>query len=260
MQKGLVTKIIQAKDLGLRQSTKAVFDQCANVYLREDKHWGCDLDIIRKYVECFSDPEILEVGTGHAWHLANLYFVSSAKIKRSVGIDYSDEMLSRARVFLNGILYEGRPILERIELVQADICDVNLANEAFDVGLLLNNTLGNLPGRTFEDARNQRKRALHILHGALRTERYLIVSVNNADRLTEEDKYGDVFELDLDLSNLDTMDLVVRFKKTKTPYYSHWFTVLEIRQLLYEAGFRIDQIDEREKRIVVVAQKITRGD
>jgi hypothetical protein len=33
-----------------------------------------------------------------------------------------------------------------------------------------------------------------------------------------------------------------------------------MRQLLYEAGFRISQLDEREKRIVVVGQKTSRGD
>jgi len=244
----------------LAQTTNAVFDACASVYLQEDKHWGCDLDIIKKYIEYFPGPEILDLGAGHAWHLANLYFVSSARIKRSVGIDYSGEMLARARALLGGMFHEGQSLLEKIELRQADICDMDLAGETFDVGMLLNNTLGNLPGATFKDARNQRKRALHLLRGALRVGGYLIVSVNNAHKLTEEDKYGDVFELDHDLSDLRTMDLVVRFKKTKMPYYSHWFTLHEIRQLLFEGGFRIGLAEEREKRIIVVAQKMTRGD
>jgi SAM-dependent methyltransferase len=236
-----------------------VFDQCSAVYLREDKHWGCDLDIIKKYIERYLNPEIFEVGAGPAWHLANLYFVSSAKIKRAVGIDYSPRMLAQARAFLSGMFFEGRPLLEKVELLEADICNVTLVPEAFDIGLLLNNTLGNLPGKTFADARNERKRALHVLHESLRVGGYLIVSVNNADKLTEEDKYGDVFELDHDLSNLSTMDLVVRLKKTQTPYYSHWFTANEVRQLLYEAGFRIQQLDERESRLVVVGQKTGRG-
>ena len=260
MQEQQVNKLFRAADLSLRRTTKSVFGQCANVYLREDKHWGCDLDVIRKYVERFSEPEILEIGTGYAWHLANLYFVSSAKIKRAVGIDYSEEMLACARAFLCGLTYQGQQLLERIELYQADICEADFGKELFDVGLVLNNTLGNLPGRTFDDAQHQRKRTLQDLRGALRAGGYLIVSVNNADRLTEEDKYGDVFELDHGLSNLATMDLVVRFKATETPYYSHWFTTHETRQLLYETGFRISQLDEREKRIVVVGQKITRDD
>jgi SAM-dependent methyltransferase len=259
MQKKLKTGAIEPEAIGLAPSTKAVFDQCSAVYLREDKHWGCDLDVIKKYVETYSNPEIFEVGTGPAWHLANLYFVSSSNIKRAVGIDYSAGMLAQARAFLRGILFEGRPLLEKVELVEADISNINLVAAAFDIGLLLNNTLGNLPGKTFADAKNERKRALHVLHESLRLGGYLIVSVNNADKLTEKDKYGDVFELDHDLSNLNTMDLVVRLKKTQTPYYSHWFTAKEVRQLLYEAGFRILQLEERESRFVVVGQKTGRG-
>jgi len=247
------------KSPNLVASTRQVFDECASIYLREDKHWGCDLDIIAGYVERFSDPEILEFGTGYAWHLANLYFLVNAKIRRALGVDYSAEMLANARAFLVGIQHNGRTMLENVELRQADILDIGLASGSFDVGLLLNNTLGNLPGETFEDALNERKRALWAIRGALRAEGYLIVSVYNADRLSAEDTYGDVFELDHDLSKLDTMDLVVRFKKTKTPYYSHWFTPHEVRQLLYEASFRIVQVEERQKRVVIVAQKKKRA-
>jgi SAM-dependent methyltransferase len=243
----------------LATTTNTVFEECADVYLHEDKHWGCDLDIMKRHIEAFPAPEILDLGVGHAWHLANLHLVSSARIKRAVGVDYSGEMLARARALLGGMLHQGQPLLEKIELRQSDFFNIDFADEAFDVGLLLNNTLGNLPGKSFDDAHRQRRNILRRLYRTLRHGGCLIVSVNNADKLTEEDKYGNVFELDHDLSNLSTMDLVVRLKKTQTPYYSHWFTANEVRQLLYEAGFRIQQLEERESRFVVVGQKTGRG-
>jgi len=245
---------VTSPETTLRASTKAVFDQCADDYLCEDKHWGCDLDLIAKYLDQIPKPSVLEVGTGHAWHLANLHFFTSAKIRRAVGIDYSKAMIDRAREFLGGYDFHGKPLLEQIELLEGDICDLRLDQQSFDLALVLNNTLGNLAGVSFRDAEIQRKRALETIRGGLRNSAYLIVSVYNAAKLSEEDKYGEVFELDQDLSDLGAMDLVVRYKKTDTVYYSHWFTDGEIRHLLYEAGFRVIEVEQRQKRIVVAAQ------
>lgn len=246
--------------LDLVKSTKQVFDECAQIYLKEDKHWGCDLDIISEYVEKFGEPEIVELGTGYAWHLANLFFITSNKLKRVVGIDYSDKMLERANALLNSISLNGRPLIEKVELRKADILSLPFDSENFDVALLLNNTLGNIPAETFDRARDQRKRALSEIRRILRQSGYLILSVYNSRKLTEEDKYGEVFELDHNLSNLDTLDLVVRYKETGTPYYSHWFSANEIRQLLYDVSFRVVAVEERGKRLVVVAQKKRRTD
>lgn len=241
--------------LDLMRSTKQVFDECATVYLREDKHWGCDLDIISEYVEKFKESEIIELGTGHAWHLANLFFITSTKLKRVVGIDYSDKMLEQARTLLNSILLNGRPLIDKVELKKADILSLPFEDESFDVTLLLNNTLGNIPGETFDKAKGQRKKALSEIRRVLRQSGFLITSVYNSNKLTEEDRYGKVFELDHRHSNLETLDLVVRFKESGTPYYSHWFTTNEIRQLLYDVSFRVVVVEERGKRIIVVAQK-----
>jgi len=244
-------------NLDLTKTTKQVFDECAPVYLREDKHWGCDLDIISEYVEKFKGPEIIELGTGYAWHLANLYFLVSCNLKRVVGIDYSGKMLEMARVLLSSISYNGQPLIEKIELKKADILSLPLPfdEESFDVAILLNNTLGNIPAENFGKARQKRKEALTEIRRILKNFGFLILSVYNADRLTEEDKYGEVFELDHNLSNLETFDLVVRFKETGTPYYSHWFTKNEICKLLYDVSFRVVEVEERKKRIVIVGQK-----
>lgn len=241
--------------LDLVKSTKKVFNECAPIYLKEDKHWGCDLDIISEYVEKFKETEILELGTGHAWHLANLFFVTSANLKRITGIDYSANMLKQAKQLLSSIYYNGHPLIERIDLRKEDIMALPFESEEFDVAFLLNNTLGNIPAKTFEDAKEQRKNALKGIKKIIRKSGYLILSVYNANKLLEEDKYGEVFELDPDLSALETFDLVVRFKGNNTPCYSHWFNKDETERLLYEASFRIVEVEERKKRLVVVAQK-----
>jgi SAM-dependent methyltransferase len=243
------------KNIGLTKTTKQVFDECAPVYLKEDKHWGCDLDIISEYVEKFKEAEVIELGTGYAWHLANLYFLASCNLKRVVAVDYSEKMLEMARALLSSISYDGQPLIDKVELKKGDILSLPFDNESFDVAILLNNTLGNIPAESFDKAKQKRKEALIEAKRILRTSGFLIISVYNADRLAEEDKYGEVFELDHTLSNLETFDLVVRFKKTGTPYYSHWFTKDEICKLLYDVSFRVVEVELRRKRIVVVAQK-----
>lgn len=245
----------RSKKLNLIHSTKQVFEECAPVYLKEDKHWGCDLDIISEYVEKFKESEIIELGTGYAWHLANLFFLSFANLKRVVGVDYSENMLKRAHALLSSILYNGQPLTEKVELYKADILSLPFENESFDVAIFLNNTLGNIPSETFDKAKEMRKKALTEIKRILKPAGFLILSVYNANKLTEEDKYGEVFELDHDLSNLETFDLVVRFKETRTPYYSHWFTRNEICQLLYDVSFKVLEVEERKKRIVGVGQK-----
>lgn len=241
--------------LDLVGTTKQVFDECAPIYLREDKHWGCDLDIISEYVEKCREPEVIELGTGYAWHLANLFFIASSNLRRVVGVDYSSNMLARARDLLSSISYNGRPLQEYIELQKGDILSLPFEDESFDIAILLNNTLGNIPAETFDEAIGQRKNALKEIRRILKKSGFVILSVYNSSKLTEEDKYGEVFELDHGLSNLDTFDLIVRFKETGTPYYSHWFTESEIRQLLYNVSFRVVEAEIRKKRIVVVGQK-----
>jgi SAM-dependent methyltransferase len=242
-------------NLNLVNSTRQVFDECAPVYLKEDKHWGCDLDIISEYVEKFKEPEVIELGTGYAWHLANLFFVDFTNLKRVVGVDYSDKMLDRARTLLNSIFYNGQPLIDQVELKNEDILSLSFEDKSFDVALLLNNTFGNIPAETFNKAREQRRKALKEIKRILRKSGYLIISVYNSDRLAEEDTYGEVFELDHEQSNLETFDLVVRYKETGTPYYSHWFSKNEITQLLLDASFRVVETEKRKKRIVVVAKK-----
>lgn len=235
--------------------TKQVFNECAKIYLKEDKHWGCDLDIICEYVEKFKDAEVIELGTGHAWHIANLFFLAATNLKRIVGIDYSQKMIERAKLLLNSIIYNGNYLIDMIEIRKGNILSLPYKKESFDVAILLNNTIGNIPGETFAKARDKRKKALREIRRVIRNTGFIILSVYNSKKLTEEDKYGRVFELDHKLSNIESFDLVIRYKQTGTPYYSHWFNQEEIRKLLYDVSFRIVEVEERRKRIIVVAKK-----
>ena len=239
----------------LVDSTKQVFDECSSVYLREDKHWGCDLDIISECIEREDSPRVIELGTGYAWHLGNIYFTCSTKLRRVVGVDYSPKMIDQARSFLSSIRIQDEPLSNVVELFQDDIQSLSFPDGSFDVALLLNNTLGNIASKDFVEARSNRRTVLSECCRVLAPSKRLVISVYNAARLTEEDRYGLVFELDPNLSKLETFDLVVRFKATGTPYYSHWFSDDEIRQLLYESGFLIESLEHRRKRIVVVARK-----
>lgn len=243
--------------LALYDETFQTFEQCAPEYLEIDKHWGCDLDIIRAYVERFGKADVLEVGVGPAWHLANLFLLSPKHLGRVVGVDYSEKMIAQAKQLVQKM---GIQVGERgVELYHYDLFDLckNFEGESFDIVLLLNNTLGNLPDKNGQTAADRRREALSILKQLLKPGGYLVLSVNNAERLHEEEKYGDVLEVDWSQSNLDSFDLVVRYQSggQNLCYYSHWFTTDEISRLVSDTSFEVVEVEERRMRIVLVAQK-----
>jgi SAM-dependent methyltransferase len=238
------------------KSTKKVFDECAQIYLNEDKHWGCDLDYICKYIDKFRNPEIIDLGVGHAWHLANLFFFIDSKLERVVGLDYSSNMLGRAKKLLNSILYNGHPIIEKVELKKGNILSIPFKKESFDIALLLNNTFGNIPGTTVVKAENKRIKALNGIKRILKKSGYLILSVYNSDKITEKDKYGNVFELDHNKSDFDKSDFIIRYKPTGSICYSHWFTLPEIKNILSDANFKVVECEKRKERIIIIAQKL----
>lgn len=246
----------------LDRDTFQVFEQCAPEYLQIDKHWGCDLDIIRACVEQFQKAHVLEIGVGHAWHLANLFLLCPNHLERVVGVDYSQNMLDRAKQLVQSLNIQVGA--GGVELHQCDLFDLpcqEVEEGSFDVVLLLNNTLGNLPDKNGRTAAERRREALSILKRLLKPGGYLVLSVNNAERLHEEEKYGDVLEVDWSQSNLENFDLVVRYQSggQKLCYYSHWFTRAEITRLVFGASFKVVEVEERRMRIVLVAQKRKQG-
>jgi len=174
-------------------------------------------------------------------------------------VDYSTEMLTQAKGYLQSVGRGNGVLLDIINLEQLDILHLPYQDHSFDVALILNNTLGNLPGSNLQDGVKQRRIALKEARRILKETGILIVSVYNSARLTEEDTYGEVFELDHKRSNLQSFDLVIRYKATDHTYYSHWFSEEELRNLLYDVSFRVLDVEHRRKRIVIAAMKKQRG-
>lgn len=244
-------------NINLIESTSKVFEMCSHLYPKEDKHWGGDLDIIRTEINRLERPKVLDAGCGTGWHLVNIYSICP-NICSLIGLDYSTKMLSLAQKFIR-----KNEQNKKIDLVKGQILNIPFKKEYFDMLLCLGNTLGNLPGRSFEESKKVRKKAIKEFERVLKPHGILIMSIYNAEKIKEENKYGKVFLLDRDLSKFETNDFVVRFydpQKIHTgngiPYYSHWFSGSEIRQLIENLRFKINIVEERLKRIVIVAQKI----
>lgn len=241
--------------IDLFQTTKQVFSECASEYLKEDKHWGSDLDFIRDAIGRFTNPSIIDLGTGSAFHLLSLFFLTQTNLQRVVGVDYSKSMLEQAKQNLSSIYFDNRSLLEKIELYEGNILNLPFKDREFDIAIFLNNLLGNIPCSSIYKSESQRIRVLREMRRVLRPHGSLVISVYNSSKFSKEDGYGEVFEIDENLSNLETFDVVVRYKKTGTPGYSHWFGKDEICNLLSDQGFKIIELEERRKRIVISAIK-----
>jgi len=236
-----------------------MFDESADDYLRGDRHWGCDLDVITRCANGTPELSVVEFGSGYCWHLANLVLLTSSKVKRIVGIDYSREMLRRAKVFLEKSTHFGCGLSQRVELLEEDMLSTSLAAGSCDLLMMLNNTLGNLPGPTFTDAEQERRKALIEAHRVLSDNGQLVLTVYHAEQMRRESAYGEVFELDEGMSDFSAHDYVVRYRRTATPCYSHWFEEGEARTLLGGCGFEVTFLETRLERLVFVCRKIQRG-
>jgi hypothetical protein len=140
-------------------------------------------------------------------------------------------------------------------LIESDILTTPLDSSSCQLVLILNNTLGNLVGRTFAEAEGQRRKALIEAHRLLADEGHLVLTVYHAPRMKRDSAYGDVFELDEELSDFASRDFVVRYRRTSTPCYSHWFEEDEVRDLLTNCGFEVEMIEMRLERLVITCRR-----
>lgn len=224
----------------------------ASNYLQEDKHWGCDLDVIKSEINEKEKLKILDTGCGTAWHLINLrYLIPDGP--QLVGIDYSEDMLKVARKFV-----KLNKMQNNITLKKQNILTTEFENNSFDIIICFNNTLGNLASLDIKRSVNTRRKALPEINRILNKKGKLILSVYNAEKLDLND-YGDVFKVNYEKSILPCNDIILWFSlknREKYFYYSHWFTKEEIIQLLEENNFVIESLEFRRKRIIVVAHKM----
>jgi len=165
-------------------------------------------------------------------------------------------MIAEARKALTESALNGN-----VQLCVADVRDMPFRNGEFDVALCMNNTLGNIIDSSVETAARARTNALRELRRLLAEDGgTLVLSVYRREALRLEGAYGRLFVLDHGLSRLDSGDLVVRYcahpSRTETgiPYYSHWFKVEELEQLLERTGFALKRVDVDGSAICVVAK------
>lgn len=237
-------------------STKLLFTESAADYLRGDLHWGCDLDVIVQYANKHQNLSVVELGSGYSWHLANLFFLVSCNLKQVVGVDFSLAMINQARELLLSIQYARESLINRVDLIQANLLNTPLQSNSFNLALMLNNTLGNVIGPTLSSAEGERINALREAWRILTDDGYLILSVYHNPQIEKQFNYKGVFMLDAEMSDFTQNDLVVRYTRTFTPCYSHWFIKEEAHELLINCGFDVLMCENRMHRLIFICKKI----
>lgn len=235
-------------------NNKDIFERMANdflkggsSYIREDSHWGSDLDIIKTSIDDLllrkKYIRWLDVGCGPGFHLtsiAELYPEIEA-----FGIDYSPLMLKEAKTRIEKL---G---LNNITLEESNITEYTPIDKCHLI-TFLNNGLGNLC-KNGTDPKIIRKKTIQKLVNILYTNGYLILSAYNREKLNP--KYGSNLKLLKNLSDLENGDLFIEWvpskNKEKTIYYSHWFSEKELYELAKKSGLKIDFIERRMSRFLV---------
>ncbi len=234
----------------ITNNNKDVFESIARNYIREDSHWGADLDLIKvslnELLKRKSNPKWLDVGCGPAFHLVSIVQLYP-KIE-AVGVDYSHYMLELARK--NTQKFDGVTIEEKD--VTGDSGDS--IDEKYDLITFLNNGFGNLY-RNGTNPEEVRDKVIQKIINSLEIEGYFVLSVYNKEKLSYE--YGNNLTL-LNKSNSDKGNLFIEYSaydNKKIPYYSHWFCEKELHKIAKESRMKLDFLERRMYRFLVRYQK-----
>ena len=227
-----------------------VFEEIAASYIREDEHWGSDLDVLKVALweairKGSRGVKYLDIGCGPGFHIVAIKKMFPETLV--AGVDFSPRMLAEAEKEIR------QSCAGPIKLMQQDVLNLT-ARRKYDVVSFLNNGLGNMYMRGTLPAR-LRIRAIRKIRTFLKKGGNLIISVYSLKKLT--DSYGRSFRI-LQKSNVKG-DLLVEYKtgtQKTIEYYSHWFTKEELSELLLENGFKIDFLEERLSRLVVYARLV----
>lgn len=153
-----------------------VFDAAAPSYIRDDEHWGSDLDVLKDTFESYlkkrgKQIRYLDIGCGPGFHvLAMRQLYPEASVS---GIDDSPRMLREARKQISRLQLN-------VKLTRANILDFRVG--MYDVASFLNNGFGNL-GASDLLPLNVRTLAMAQVRKLLRRDGSLIVSVYNLEKL-----------------------------------------------------------------------------
>ena len=241
---------IPLSDMHMGRNMSNIFDVLARRYIRDDPHWGSDLDFLKAAFEprqTKSELSIryLDIGCGPGFHVAAMKrFYPRATI---YGIDFAPRMLREARAHLSqlGLV---------VELIETDILDF-CTRSRYNIVSFLNNGLGNIY-RNDEDPSTSRVHIVSKMRELLRKGGFLVLSVYNHKKLSTV--YGGRFRI-LEKSDVNYGDLFVEYRRPggrPVEYYSHWFKPNDIVHLLERDGFKVELLEERMARIVVLAKAV----
>lgn len=229
------------------QSNKGVFETMAPFYIREDEHWGSDLDILKDtlntaLIRCKKRVRYLDAACGPGFHVAALKrLYPELKI---TGADYSARMLAQARKDMRLQKLEG------VSLKRMDVTKM-ISRKKYDVISLLNNGLGTIYRERAAPAL-LRRQTIRRMRNLLRKDGYVVITVYNRTKLAN--RYGKNLRI-TERSDAGKGNLFIEYKINNkvVEYYSHWFTKKELFDLLRKNGFRIDFFERRMSRLLVRA-------
>ncbi len=231
---------------------KEVFETMAGKYIREDSHWGCDIDLMKSSTdELLKNKSIvrwLDIGCGTGYHITSIGEIYPEI--EITGLDYSNAMLKEAQLRIDKL---G---LKNIVLKEADIIDAEFS-EKYDIITFLNNGLGNIYRDGGEAVPEEiRKTAVNKVAGLLQDNEFFILSVYNKEKI-DLNKYGGNLTIVPDASNLEKGDLFVEYslENGKVHYYSHWFSEEELYELTGKTHLKIDFLEPRMSRFLVRYKK-----
>ena len=232
-------------------NSRDVYEALANDYIREDTHWGSDLDLIKaslnELIKIEPNPKWLDLGCGAGFHIAAM-----AELYPEVsiaGVDHAKQMLKTAQ-------YKIKKLgLKNISLYEADITK-EFPEGKYHLITSLNNAFGNLYV-SGADQNEIRAGIAKKMANALHSKGCLMLSVYNIEKLNAKSQYcGNVAVVE-NLSDSVKGELIAEYcnKYKKVLYYSHWFSERELRELAKEAGLKIDFLERRMSRFLVRYKK-----
>jgi ubiquinone/menaquinone biosynthesis C-methylase UbiE len=238
----------------LYDSTREHFDKIANKYLMADIHRAADFEVIKSVVSKISGNEVnvVDVGCGPGQHLvllSNLFRERSLRYNIT-GVDYDEVVLAGAKTNLR----INR--IKNVNLVLADVKRMPIKSSVASLAICMNNVLGNISSEeidrkiALQQAGKAREAVLREINRILSQDGYVVISVY---RRGTEHYSGDLVALPE--SSPKTGDYIVKMHSSNTTFYSHWFTPLEVRDLLELTNFDLIELYEKESRIIAVARK-----
>ena len=232
-----------------------VFDVVATSYIRDDEHWGSDLDVLKDALnlrlrKTRRQIRYMDIGCGPGFHA-----VAIKRLYPEVFVfafDDSERMFKEAFLQVEQMKQLGIP---SFLVAWANILQLQAKKKKFDVITFLNNGLGNLQEK---DARPDalRTQAIQKARSFLCRDGFIVVSVYNLKEL--KGVYGQKLRI-LSKSNLGRGELFIEYRPGNgevVEYYSHWFTRKELVALLEQNGFKVELLEERMARLVVKARAV----